>query len=91
VLARYGLPGMLPANIQMIHGPGCPVSVFIRPLQGNRKAQAMVDEVFEVRDSFDWLSVSTPNRNVRFPAIDGRVSVRLQMIRANIYLRGPVI
>ena len=26
-LARYGLPGMLPENIQMIHGPGCPVCV----------------------------------------------------------------
>lgn len=26
-LARYGLLGILPANVQMIHGPGCPVCV----------------------------------------------------------------
>ena len=26
-LARYGVLGMLPANVQMIHGPGCPVCV----------------------------------------------------------------
>ncbi|MDP2806254.1 MAG: hydrogenase formation protein HypD [Gallionellaceae bacterium] len=26
-LSRYGLLGMLPANVQMIHGPGCPVCV----------------------------------------------------------------
>jgi hydrogenase expression/formation protein HypD len=24
---RYGLPDLLPANVQMIHGPGCPVCV----------------------------------------------------------------
>lgn len=24
---RYGLPGLLPANVEMIHGPGCPVCV----------------------------------------------------------------
>src|SRR5574340_1265250 len=24
---RYGIPALLPANIQMIHGPGCPVCV----------------------------------------------------------------
>ena len=26
-LARYGIPQMLPASVQMIHGPGCPVCV----------------------------------------------------------------
>ena len=26
-LSRYGLLGMLPPNVQMIHGPGCPVCV----------------------------------------------------------------
>ncbi len=26
-LSRYGVLGMLPANVQMIHGPGCPVCV----------------------------------------------------------------
>ncbi|MCF8185428.1 MAG: hydrogenase formation protein HypD [Sulfuritalea sp.] len=26
-LSRYGLLGILPANVQMIHGPGCPVCV----------------------------------------------------------------
>jgi hydrogenase expression/formation protein HypD len=26
-LSRYGLLGLLPANVQMIHGPGCPVCV----------------------------------------------------------------
>ncbi|MDP3088899.1 MAG: hydrogenase formation protein HypD [Methylotenera sp.] len=26
-LSRYGLLGMLPQNVQMIHGPGCPVCV----------------------------------------------------------------
>ncbi|TCO76355.1 hydrogenase maturation protein HypD [Plasticicumulans lactativorans] len=26
-IARYGLTGLLPANIQLIHGPGCPVCV----------------------------------------------------------------
>lgn len=24
---RYGLPGLLPSNVKMIHGPGCPVCV----------------------------------------------------------------
>jgi hydrogenase expression/formation protein HypD len=24
---RYGIPGLLPANVNMIHGPGCPVCV----------------------------------------------------------------
>jgi hydrogenase expression/formation protein HypD len=24
---RYGIPGLLPANVEMIHGPGCPVCV----------------------------------------------------------------
>jgi hydrogenase expression/formation protein HypD len=26
-IARYGLPDLLPPNVQMIHGPGCPVCV----------------------------------------------------------------
>lgn len=26
-LCRYGIPGLLPANIDLIHGPGCPVCV----------------------------------------------------------------
>lgn len=26
-IARYGLAGLLPANVRMIHGPGCPVCV----------------------------------------------------------------
>jgi hydrogenase expression/formation protein HypD len=26
-LSRYGVPGMLPKNVRMIHGPGCPVCV----------------------------------------------------------------
>jgi hydrogenase expression/formation protein HypD len=26
-IARYGLPDLLPANVRMIHGPGCPVCV----------------------------------------------------------------
>lgn len=26
-IARYGLPDLLPANIRLIHGPGCPVCV----------------------------------------------------------------
>ena len=24
---RYGIPAMLPENIQLLHGPGCPVCV----------------------------------------------------------------
>ena len=27
VLARWGLQDLLPSNIRMIHGPGCPVCV----------------------------------------------------------------
>ena len=26
-LSRYGVPALLPANVQMVHGPGCPVCV----------------------------------------------------------------
>lgn len=26
-IARYGIPDLLPANVRMIHGPGCPVCV----------------------------------------------------------------
>jgi hydrogenase expression/formation protein HypD len=26
-ISRYGISGMLPANVRMIHGPGCPVCV----------------------------------------------------------------
>jgi len=26
-LCRYGIPGMLPANVELVHGPGCPVCV----------------------------------------------------------------
>ena len=26
-ISRYGLEDLLPANVQMIHGPGCPVCV----------------------------------------------------------------
>jgi hydrogenase expression/formation protein HypD len=26
-LARYGIPALLPANVRMVHGPGCPVCV----------------------------------------------------------------
>lgn len=26
-ISRYGIPGLLPGNIHMIHGPGCPVCV----------------------------------------------------------------
>ncbi|MCX7673083.1 MAG: hydrogenase formation protein HypD [Thiobacillaceae bacterium] len=26
-IARYGVPGLLPPNVRMIHGPGCPVCV----------------------------------------------------------------
>ena len=27
VLSRYGLENILPKNVEMIHGPGCPVCV----------------------------------------------------------------
>ena len=27
VISRYGLEGILPKNVRMIHGPGCPVCV----------------------------------------------------------------
>ena len=26
-LSRYGVPALLPDNVQMVHGPGCPVCV----------------------------------------------------------------
>ena len=31
VISRYGLEGILPKNVRMIHGPGCS-AVLIRPL-----------------------------------------------------------
>jgi hydrogenase expression/formation protein HypD len=36
-IARYGIPALLPANVRMIHGPGCPVCV----LPPGRVAQAI--------------------------------------------------
>ncbi len=36
-IARYGLPALLPPNLKLIHGPGCPVCV----LPPGRIAQAM--------------------------------------------------
>ena len=29
VISRYGLEGILPKNVRMIHGPGCPVCVTV--------------------------------------------------------------
>ncbi|MDP1789602.1 MAG: hydrogenase formation protein HypD, partial [Methylibium sp.] len=26
-ISRYGVSGLLPANVRMVHGPGCPVCV----------------------------------------------------------------
>lgn len=38
-LHRYGLPGLLPENVEMIHGPGCPVCVL--PIARVDKALAL--------------------------------------------------
>ena len=39
-ISRYGLEDLLPANIRMIHGPGCPVGWVYLPL-GNRASQSV--------------------------------------------------
>ena len=36
---RYGIPGLLPENVEMIHGPGCPVCVL--PITTTDKAIAL--------------------------------------------------
>ena len=35
VISRYGLEGILPKNVRMIHGPGCPVCVMPMNLPWN--------------------------------------------------------
>lgn len=36
---RYGIPSLLPDNVEMIHGPGCPVCVL--PMSVSDKAIAL--------------------------------------------------
>ncbi|KTC98485.1 hydrogenase expression/formation protein HypD [Legionella geestiana] len=38
---RYGLPGLLPKNVEMVHGPGCPVCVL--PMARIDKAMALAE------------------------------------------------
>jgi hydrogenase expression/formation protein HypD len=40
-LFRYGIPSLLPDNIQMLHGPGCPVCVL--PISSINKAIALAE------------------------------------------------
>ena len=40
-LFKYGIEGMLPASIEMVHGPGCPVCVL---------PMARVDECVEIAE-----------------------------------------
>lgn len=41
-LFRYGIPNLLPENIQMLHGPGCPVCVL--PISSIDKAIALAEQ-----------------------------------------------
>lgn len=42
---RYGIPGLLPENIEMIHGPGCPVCVLPITITDKAIALASLPEV----------------------------------------------
>ncbi len=60
-IARYGIAGMLPANLRMVHGPGCPVCV----LPTGRIDQA-------IRLALDNKAiVCTYGDTMRVPASDG--------------------
>ena len=58
---RYGIPGLLPANVEMIHGPGCPVCVL--PMAITDKAIALASMPDVILTSYaDMLRVPGSNQ-----------------------------
>ncbi|EQD28785.1 hydrogenase expression/formation protein HypD, partial [mine drainage metagenome] len=65
-IARYGLPDLLPGNVHMIHGPGCPVCVL--PI-------GRIDMAIELALRHHAI-VCTYADTLRVPASDGRSLLR---------------
>jgi hydrogenase expression/formation protein HypD len=58
---RYGIPSLLPANVEMIHGPGCPVCVL--PIPQIDKAIALANNPSVILCSYgDMLRVPGSNQ-----------------------------
>lgn len=58
---RYGLPTLLPENVELIHGPGCPVCVL--PIARLDKALAIAEQPNTILATFaDMMRVPASNR-----------------------------
>jgi hydrogenase expression/formation protein HypD len=73
---RYGLPGLLPGNVEMIHGPGCPVCVL--PIARIDKAIALASIPNVILCSYgDMLRVPGSNRHSLLKAKAEGADVRM--------------
>jgi hydrogenase expression/formation protein HypD len=73
-ISRYGLEDLLPANVQMIHGPGCPVCV----LPAGR-----IDDAIRLAMR-PGITLCTYADLMRVPASDGRTLLRASAAGADI-------
>jgi hydrogenase expression/formation protein HypD len=73
-ISRYGIEDLLPANVRMVHGPGCPVCVLPIGRIDDAIALAMRPEV----------TLCTYADLMRVPASDGRNLLKAKAVGADI-------
>ncbi len=73
---RYGIPSLLPANVELIHGPGCPVCIL--PLSRIDKALALSAKPNVILCSYgDMLRVPGSHRQTLLTAKAGGADIRM--------------
>lgn len=75
-ICRYGLQALVPANVEFIHGPGCPVCI----LPGARIESLM--QLLEQRDCI----VCTYGDVLRVPTSKGRSLIKMRAMGADVRL-----
>ena len=73
-ISRYGLAELLPKNVKMVHGPGCPVCVL--PI-------GRIDQVIELALKHNVI-VTTYADTMRVPASDGLSMMKAKALGADI-------
>ena len=73
-ISRYGIADLLPANVRMIHGPGCPVCVL--PI-------GRIDQAIRLARDYDVI-LCTYADTLRVPASDGLSLLKAKALGADV-------
>ena len=60
---RHGIEHLLPEEVELVHGPGCPVCVSPMGRVDDAIALAAIDETMELREDFEWRGLGTLPRS----------------------------